>query len=100
MTIFYLMIEAVPKQDNPESKEFGGAFINLWVKATTKNEALKKAKNYVDEVNWKFVNAEEISVAKRSTYIDKPDSLECYDEACEKGLSAIFYTWAIGEEII
>ncbi|MBE6880544.1 MAG: hypothetical protein E7490_06900 [Ruminococcaceae bacterium] len=99
MTIFYLMIEAVPKQDNPESKEFGGAFINLWVKATTKNEALKKAKNYVDEVNWKFVNAEEISVAKRSTYIDKPDSLECYDEACEKGLSAIFYTWAIGEDV-
>lgn len=99
MSIFYLMIEAVPKQSNPESKEFGGAFINLWVKATTKNEALKKAKNYIDNVNWKFVNAEEISVVQRSKYIDKPDSLECYDEACENGLGAIFYTWAIGEEI-
>ena len=42
MAIYYIMIEAAPNNSNPESKEFGGAYINCWVKASTQKEALKK----------------------------------------------------------
>ena len=95
MSIYYLMIEAVPNRDNPEYHEFGGAYINCWVKSATQKEALKKAREYIAEENWKFRKAEDIWVAQRQDYADLPDSLECYDEACKNGLSAIFNTWPV-----
>lgn len=89
------MVEATPNRNNPENKEFGGAYVNCWVKATTKNHALSIVKKYIDEENWLFVKTKDIFIAQRHLYLDEPDSLECYDEACKKGLSAIFYTWPI-----
>lgn len=95
MDIYYLMIEAIPNKDNAESEEVGGAYINFWVKAKTKENALIKAKKYVDEVNWKSIKVEDTLIAKRDLYIDEPDSLDGYDEAYENGIAAIFYTWPI-----
>ena len=98
MAIYYIMIEATPNSSNPESKEYGGAYINCWVKATTQREALKKAKEYIREENWAFIKTEDIWIAQRQNYFDLPESLVCYDEACETGLSAIFYTWPIDDD--
>ena len=98
MAIYYLMIEATPNSNNPESKEFGGAYVNCWVKASTQKDALKKAKEYIKVENWMFIKNEDIWEAQRQSYIDLPESLECYDEACKIGLSAIFNTWPIEED--
>ena len=95
MTIYYLMIEAIPYRNNPESKEFGGAFVNCWVKASTQKDALKRDQEFIKNENWIFMKVEDIWEAQRQSYIDLPDSLECYDEACEIGLSAVFNTWPI-----
>lgn len=51
LDIYYIMIEAVPKSNNPESKEFGGAFVNCWVKSETKKDAIIRAEKYIDEEN-------------------------------------------------
>ena len=93
MTIYYLMIEAIPYRNNPESKEFGGAFVNCWVKASTQKDALKRVQEFIKNENWIFMKVEDIWEAQRQSYIDLPDSLECYDAACEIGLSAVFNTW-------
>jgi len=98
MNIYYIMIEAVPRSDNPESRELGGAYINCWVKAATQKEALIKAREYVDWENWIFIKTEDVFIAQRHFYFDEPASLECYDEACESGISAAFYTWPIDEK--
>ena len=98
MTIYYLMIEAIPKLHNPECNEFGGAFINCWVKASTQKDALNRAKEYINKKDWMFIKTDDIRIAQRQSYIDLPDSLECYDEACKFGLSAIFNTWPIYED--
>ena len=95
MTIYYLMIEAIPYRNNPESKEFGGAFVNCWVKASAQEDALKRVQEFIKNENWIFMKVEDIWEAQRQSYIDLPDSLECYDEACEIGLSAVFNTWPI-----
>ena len=95
MTIYYLMIEAIPYRNNPESKEFGGAFVNCWVKASTQKDALKRVQEFIKNENCIFMKVEDIWEAQRQSYIDLPDSLECYDEACEIGLSAVFNTWPI-----
>ena len=95
MIIYYLMVEAVPHLDNPESTEYSGAYINCWVKANTPKEALNKAKEYILKEHWSFVKVEDIFTVQRERYLDEPDSLEAYDNATRYGLDAIFYTWPI-----
>ena len=97
MTVFYLMIEAVPSTDNPESREFGGAYLNCWVRASTQEDALSKAREYILQEHWLPIKTEDIWEAQRQFYEDLPESLECYDEACKNGLSVIYNTWPIDE---
>ena len=100
MTIYYLMIIAVPRSTNPEIMEFGGAYVNCWVKAATPEDAIDRAREYIEQENWVFLKAEEMWAAQRCFYINLPDSLACFDEACKYGLSAIFNTWPIDEASI
>ena len=95
MEIYYLLVEAVPDRNNPERQEFGGAYINCWVKATTKEDAVTRTKAYIAAENWTFVKILDVFIAQKQLYADEPDSAVCYDEACENGISAIFYTWSI-----
>lgn len=96
--IFYVMIEAVPKESNPESAETIGAYVDVWVKTGSLDEAVQKAKEYVDQEEWIVDHVEESSEVVREDYTDDPDLLECYDEACGNGISALFYTWDAEEE--
>lgn len=98
MAIYYVMIEGKPKNTNPESEEVKGAFIDIWVMTDTVENAIQKAKDYVDQEEWAVVSLNESSEVIREGYIDDPDLLECYDEACVKGISALFYTWDSEEE--
>ena len=91
--IYYLMVEATPHHDNPESKEYGGAYINCWVKADTPADAEQKAKEYIHGQYWSFVKLEDVFTVQREQYLDEPDSLDGYDNAVQYGLDAIFYTW-------
>ena len=102
MKIYYFMIHAVPKKDNPENEECIGAYVNCWVKRSTYLTALKEAKSYIDSEGWSATNIEEAYITERNRYIDDPDSsqsLECYDLACEYGVAGIFYTYKTEEDI-
>ena len=98
MIIYYVMVAAVPNHSNPESKEYSGAYINFWIKADTPTDAVKKAKEYIHNENWDFAGIEDIFSVQRAQYLEEPDSLECYDNAVQYGLDAIFYTWPIDSE--
>lgn len=97
MAVYYLMMEAVPKPDNPEGRELGGAYVNCWVRAASKRAAEKKAREYIDAENWVYIKTEEAFIPDRRSYLDELDSLKCYDAACENGISAVFYTWPVHE---
>ena len=97
--IWYLNIEAVPKDTSPEKSEFGGAFVNIWVRAASKDTALLKAREYVDSEEWVFVELKDMHEARCETYLSEPGSLEGYDNACEYGIDAEFYTWP-AEELV
>ena len=91
--IYYFMMEAVPGEGSEDALACGGAFINCWVKAENEDAARKIARKYVEDENWVFIKEEEANPAERSFYADDPETLACYDEACEYGLSAAFYMW-------
>ena len=43
MTIYCLIVEAIPDNNNVDEREkYGGAYINCWVKASTSKQALNK----------------------------------------------------------
>ena len=98
MAIYYVMIEGTPKETNPESNDTQGAYIDVWVKTESVEDAVQKAKEYIDLEEWNVIRIEESKTVNREDYIDDPELLECYDETCEKGLSAVFYTWDSEED--
>lgn len=98
MNIYYLLIEAKPRADNDERKEFAGSFVNCWVKANYKKTAIKRAEEYIDFEGWKIINIKEIYLSKRESYINDPELESCYDLACEYGASAVFYVWPLEED--
>ena len=92
MKIFYYMVEAVPHKNNPDYKQYEGAYVNCWVKAASRMEALSKIKEYLkNEENWLYTKTEEVCVVRREQYLDIPESLAAFDYACENGLSVQFY---------
>ena len=99
MNIYYLLIEARPCANNDESKEVEGAFINCWVNAKNQQSAIKSAKNYIDSEGWETIGIQEINLSCRNYYENEPDLLSCYDSACKYGISAIFNTWALEEDV-
>lgn len=98
MKIFYLLLEGNPSIGNREKDEYAGAYINCWVKSKDEINAKNQAINYVKSQGWDVTTIEETFIATRDRYIDFPDSLECFDQAVDCGISAIFNTWPIGSE--
>ncbi len=43
----YIMFEAKPLPDNPESEDCGGAYINVWVNSEDSSFAMERANNYI-----------------------------------------------------
>ncbi|EST12134.1 hypothetical protein [Sporolactobacillus laevolacticus] len=98
MSIFYFMFEARPSDDNPEKDVYQGAFISCWVKADDIKSAYSKAENFLNnDEGWEIVEVEDQFVVTRDFYHendpDDEDSLQCFDEAVETGISDILYCW-------
>jgi len=99
MHIYYLLMEAKPYSNNPESNEFGGAYVNCWVKAKNARLALQSAEEFLNSEGWEFVDIEEMNVSNRDSYINEPEFLDCYDSACQNEVGAIFNAWEIEEDV-
>jgi hypothetical protein len=98
MKIYYLLLEGKPNLNNEESKEVAGAYINCWVNAEDETIAKDKATKYINSQDWEPLNIEEVYITSRERYVDEPDSLECFEQAINCGIGAIFYTWSIIDE--
>lgn len=103
MSIFYFMFEARPSDHNPEKDVYQGAYISCWVKADDIKFAYNKAENFLnDDEGWEIVDVEDQFVVRRDFYDendpDDEDSLQCFDEAAENGISDILYCWTDKDE--
>ena len=59
MEIYYVMIEGTPKENNPECEDIIGAYIDVWVRTDSLEDAVQKAKEYVEYEEWNISNIEE-----------------------------------------
>lgn len=92
--MYHIMFEAKPLPDNPESEDCGGSYINVWVNTEDSSFAMERAKKYIRNEGWEITKVEEMFVTNSQRYEDEPESLECFNEALEYGISALFHIWA------
>lgn len=100
MAIYYFMLEAAPLLGNQEEEELEGAFINCWVNSTSMKSALTEATEYIHSEGWTIQKVEDRFIVHRARYEKDPElleSLECFDQAVNDGISAIFYVWPVEE---
>jgi hypothetical protein len=96
--VCFFQFEAIPKHDNPESVDVGGALINCWVSAPTLREGELLARSHVDASGWLIGSREDAAVIERSDCIGDPDALAFYSEAEAQGAVYIFHTWPLGSD--
>lgn len=103
--LFFIQFEVLPKNDNPESSKYGGAYANLWINTDTIRDAEKKAIDRIKDEGWKPYKLEEWKIVCRDCYTPESydekelrDILEQIDEAFEYGISLSLYTWPLEEE--
>ena len=86
-------MEIIPSKDNDED-DCVGAYANCFVKAPSIDVAINTAEKYIEEQKWIVKSIEETASVEREEYVNDIESLDAYDEACEYGVSAVFYTWS------
>ena len=94
--MFYLSFEAVPKHDSPEAQEFGGAYIDCWLRRESEQEAELEARAHIDESGWIIGRKEDQSWVEQEDYDDTPDVLQYYQEAEKNGSCYVFHCWPLG----
>ena len=92
MNIYLIMMEITPSKDN-DVDDCAGAYANCFVKAPSIDIAIITGEKYIEEQKWIVKSVEETATVLREEYVDDIELLNAYDEACEYGVSAIFYTW-------
>ena len=93
MEMFYIMMEIIPSKNNDED-DCDGAYANCFVKASSLDSAITIAEKYIEDQEWEIKSIEETASVVREEYVNDVESLSAYDEACENGVSAVFYTWS------
>lgn len=98
--MYFIMLHATPKGDNPESETCGGAYINYWVLARNLDEAIARASERVAAEGWDADEVVEAKESRRENYdaADPDSGLECFEEAAVEGDCVLLYTYPIEDE--
>jgi hypothetical protein len=78
----FIQFEGFPDADNAEHAEFGGAFINCWVRAPSLDEALAIAAADIEATGWTIGEPLEAYTIERADYTDDQQAaIERFDQA-------------------
>ena len=91
--MYIFIIEATPKSDNSESKEFGGAYAVVWVSCANVAEAEAIARSHIQQETWEPGRTTKVSEITRDNYASNDPALDNFDEAIEWGSSLVLHTW-------
>ncbi len=96
MGIFYVQYHAEPQPDSEEFESCGGAYVNCWVNASSKEEAQSQTAAAIAAAGWKILSVEdECTAVDADWYSDDDESREYYQRAVEEGVCYVFHMWPI-----
>jgi hypothetical protein len=95
--MYFLVLAAHPKTDNPKYGSVDGAFASCWVKAISAEEAVSAARSLLEDHGWHTEELdEEPRVIGREDYSGDPEKLALYDQANLDGFVVSLHTWPVG----
>ena len=80
-TIFYLILEAVPRCESSRPNGTGGAFVGCWIDRPTQAEAERVARQIIRQAGLEPGRLSEINTVNRSTLQGNQDGLLYYEQA-------------------
>jgi hypothetical protein len=96
--LFFLTLKASPRPDHPEYGEVDGAFVSCWVNEPTCHLAEAAARAEIESAGWDVLELDTARNVTREEYLDKPESLALFDQACIDGWVLTFHTWPVGAD--
>ena len=96
-SIFFIEYEVRPNSGTKAFEEFGGAFVNCYVQASSEAEATAFAQAEMTESGWSVIAVEETPAQLDRDYLvnNNPDGLRYFDQAVLDGECYVFHTWGI-----
>jgi hypothetical protein len=91
MKIFYFRFEAVPA--SIESAEFGGAFINCWLKRDSKSLAKKDANDLIMAKGWKIKTLQDSRQVTKRTYKKDDPGRKYFEQVMLDNEVLVFHLW-------
>jgi hypothetical protein len=96
MPVFYVQYEASPSPGSENFETAGGAFVNCWVKATSKRKACEEASAAIKESGWTILAVEEqCREVDDGTYAGDAEGLEYYRQAVVDGECYVYHMWPV-----
>src|SRR6266404_9474024 len=93
--MFYLLIEALPKQ--ADSEQIGGAFINCWIESGAPEEAEQIARKVIEAQGWKVLSFQDVFQVDRSFYQENPEGREYFEQALIDNEVFVFHSYPNSE---
>lgn len=96
--LYVITLRARPAPNTSEFAELGGAFVNVWVDASARDEALHRATAEVKDVGWVVEEIEGVVAVSRADYEEDDPNLEYFDQALIDRLVCVFHEWPVAAQ--
>lgn len=91
MTIYYLKYKIIPTKQHENYGLFVGGYAYCWIKASSPDEAAKKAEAYIIKYHWSIeALVQDVVEPTAQDYLDRPEGSMCYHQAEKLGLAVAF----------
>jgi hypothetical protein len=91
--LYLVTIEATPLSSTEAFEQFGGAFVNVYIPASTEDEALKTAQEEITRSGWQCVSIESLLYVTRDDYVEDEEGREHFEQALLDGAVLVFNTF-------
>ena len=88
--------EVRPSAVSDSFVSYSGAVVNVWVDASTEQQALAIAAQEIQEAGWHIESLEAVFPVTRSDYSNDTTGLEYFEQALVDGIVLVFHTWQNG----
>ena len=86
-------LEATPAPGSPSANSATGAFVNVYVQASTDLQARRRAVREVNEAGWKALTTNSVSVVTAESFPTVESGREYYEQCLIDGIVLVFHTW-------
>jgi hypothetical protein len=96
--LYLVTVEAEPSADTDDSREYGGAYVNVYIQAASEAAALAAAQREIAQAGWACKAIDRVTYVTREDFTNEDDGLESFEQALIDGVRLDFHTFPIGAE--